>query len=156
MALVCSPYHRGSTQSSDMAWHWWLTSQNVKTKAVPVVDSSLQLNIFAQTLVWQTLLSFHHNAKHAHPYLFWSLSGQDGNQGSTLAFRPLCSVLPAARVLHVTLTSKKTEKANSLYSLSNRSSLVLTLRPGRTGSGAEDNAYFFFSSDLPNLCGNFY
>ncbi len=32
MASVCPPYHRGSTQSSDMAWHWWLTSQNVKNK----------------------------------------------------------------------------------------------------------------------------
>ncbi len=30
MSLGSSPYHRGSTQSSDMAWHWWLTSQNVR------------------------------------------------------------------------------------------------------------------------------
>ncbi len=33
MAFGCSPYHRGSTQSSDMAWYWWLTSQNVKNKS---------------------------------------------------------------------------------------------------------------------------
>ncbi len=31
--------------------------------------------------------------------------GQDGNQGSTLALRPLCSVL-AQTVLHVTITSE--------------------------------------------------
>jgi hypothetical protein len=27
MAFVCSPYQRGSIRSSDMVWHWWLTSQ---------------------------------------------------------------------------------------------------------------------------------
>ncbi len=91
MALVCSSYHWGSAQSSDMAWHWWLTSQDVENKGstVPVVDSSLQLSIFAQPWVWQALLSFHHRAKHAHPHIFSSYFGQDGNQGSTLTFRPL-------------------------------------------------------------------
>jgi hypothetical protein len=42
------------------------TSQNVKRTAA-VVDSSLQLSIFAQTL-----LSFHHSVKHAHQHLFSS------------------------------------------------------------------------------------
>jgi hypothetical protein len=52
----------------------------------------LQLSIFAQTL-GMARQSFHHSANHAHPHLFLSLSGQEGNQVSTLAFR-LC-------VLHV-------------------------------------------------------
>jgi hypothetical protein len=123
----------------------------LRTKAVPVVKRSLQLSIFLKPWVWQTLLSFHHNAKHAHPHLFSSQYGQDGNEGSTLAFRPLCSVLPQP-VFSISPSRVKRRKKRTVSSLSNRSSLVLTLRPGRTGSGAEDNAY---SSDLPNLCGNF-
>jgi hypothetical protein len=47
--------------------------------------------------VWQALLSLYHSEKHAHPHLSPSLSGQDGNHGSTLALRPLCFVLPQPR-----------------------------------------------------------
>jgi hypothetical protein len=36
---------------------------------------------------------------------FQANPGQDGNQDSTLALRPLCSVLPQT-VLHVTITSE--------------------------------------------------
>jgi hypothetical protein len=54
--------------------------------------------------VWQALLSFQHSAKHALPHLSFSESGQDGNQGSTLAFRSLCSVL------YRSLTTKKKRK----------------------------------------------
>jgi hypothetical protein len=71
MALACSPYHRCSTQSSDTAWHFGdYHHKKLRTKAVPVGDSSLQMSIFAQPWVWQALLSFHHSANHTHPHLF--------------------------------------------------------------------------------------
>ncbi len=66
--------------------------------------------------MWQALLSFHQSARHAHPHLFSSLSGQDGNQGSPLAFRPLYYRSPCT-VLYVSLTNEKTEKGNGLQSI---------------------------------------
>ncbi len=37
------------------------------------------------------------------------------HKDNTLEFRPLCSKFTAALVIHVALTSEKTEKANSLF-----------------------------------------
>ena len=83
----------------------------VQTDAA-AVDSSLQLSFFAKTLVMASPFKLPSQCKHANPHLFSRLPWQDGNQGSTLAFRPLCSVLPPWRhVLHVSLTSEKMEKS---------------------------------------------
>ncbi len=65
MAFGCSPYHRGSSQSFDIAWVWWLTSQNLKNKG----SWSLQMSIFAQILGMLSPFSFYHKAKHAHLHL---------------------------------------------------------------------------------------
>jgi len=67
--------------------------------------------------IWQALFSFHHSEKHAPPHLSSSLSGQYGDQGSTLAIKSLYFSITAATVLYVSLTSEKTEKGNGLQSI---------------------------------------
>ncbi len=94
MAIVCSPYHRGSTQSSDMAWYWWLTSQNVKNKGSCRWQLLTAEHVLPKPRVWRALLSFHHSSKYAHLHVFSGLSRQDDNQSSTLSWRPLCAILP--------------------------------------------------------------
>ncbi len=65
----------------------------MQRKKAAEVGNSLQRNIFAQTLGIASPFNLPSQCKTCSPAPFSSLSGQDGNQRSTLAFRPLCSVL---------------------------------------------------------------
>jgi hypothetical protein len=78
---VRQPLHRVLTRLGIGDQH----HKMLRTKAVPVVDSSLQLSIFAQHWVWQALLSFNHSAKHAHP-----LSFSQANLGEMANLEVLC------------------------------------------------------------------
>jgi hypothetical protein len=82
---------------------------------VPEVNSSLQLSIFTQTVGMASsfrLPSLYKNM--LPPHLSSNKSGQDDNQGDTLAFRPLGSV---ARVYSMfPLTTEKTRKWGIFWS----------------------------------------
>jgi hypothetical protein len=71
---------------------WW-PLLTVKTEAA-AVDSSLQLSIFAQTLVMTSPFKLPSQCKTCSHAPFLKLTWERSHQGSTLAFRPLCSVLP--------------------------------------------------------------
>ncbi len=118
MALGCSPYHRGSTQSSGMAWHCWLTSQNVKNEGSCSWHYSiyrLQLSIFAQTLGMASPIKLPSQCKTCSPSflkLIWA-RWQSG-QYSSLEASVFC--IAAAPVLHVSLTSEITRKKGGFRS----------------------------------------
>ncbi len=94
----------------------------LRTKGVPVVDSSLQLSIFAQTQVMASPFKLPSHCKSCSPTPFLKLIWANGDQGSTLAFRPLCSVLPRP-VISMSPSRVKRRKKLIVSSQSNRSSL---------------------------------
>ncbi len=87
-AIACSPYHRGSTQSSDMAWHLVINIticiEQRQLQLTLTVSCSWAEHFCSNPGYGKPFLSFHQSAKHSPPNLSSSWSGQDGNQGSTL------------------------------------------------------------------------
>jgi hypothetical protein len=85
---------QSSTQISDMAWPWCFPSHNVQVQMQHQLTVACSWAFLLKQRILEALFKIPSQYKPCCPSLSSSLSGQDGYQGSALAFRPLWSVVP--------------------------------------------------------------
>ncbi len=103
-----------------MAWHWWLISQNVKNKG-SCSWQQLAAEHFCSSPMngkpWASPFKIPSQCKTCSTVPFLKLIWARWQSGQYSSIEASVFCITAARVLHVSHTSEKTEKANGLLSI---------------------------------------